>query len=256
MSKVIVGNVYQSLGDYGMYEVVYYKGAFMVGIRFIDTGYEVEVTAGSVRNGTVKDYLKPEVWGVGYNSLGRLRGISGNHKLKRARNLWNKMLERCYSEVKLLANPTYRGCSVCVEWHDFANYWEWYDRVCDTEVKNTFHVDKDLVFKGNKVYSPTTCYLVPRLINNLLPSLQSTKETSLPVGVHYHKSHGSYQAYCNNFKQERVSLGFHNTPEGAYRAYKKFKKGVLVECANHYKEYIHKDLYDTLTNYEFNYEEK
>ena len=39
--------------------------------------------------------------------------------------LWTSILRRCYSEVYLLKNPSYRGCVVAEVWHTFENFKSW-----------------------------------------------------------------------------------------------------------------------------------
>ena len=39
--------------------------------------------------------------------------------------LWTSILRRCYSEVYLLKNPSYRGCVVEEVWHTFENFKSW-----------------------------------------------------------------------------------------------------------------------------------
>lgn len=35
---------------------------------------------------------------------------------------WRSMIKRCYSKNYSIRNPTYKGCSVCKEWHLFSNF--------------------------------------------------------------------------------------------------------------------------------------
>jgi len=66
------------------------------------------------------------------------------------------MLERCHSPQMLKKNPTYIGCSVCSEWHDFQVFCEWF---YDNYIEG-YHLDKDIKVDNNKIYSPETCLFV------------------------------------------------------------------------------------------------
>lgn len=63
---------------------------------------------------------------------------------------WRGMIRRCYSKAQLGKNPNYEGCTVCDEWLTFSNFKSWMEKQ-DWEGKE---LDKDLLVRGNKVYSP------------------------------------------------------------------------------------------------------
>ena len=74
---------------------------------------------------------------------------------------WTAMLKRCYNPTYQANNPTYIGCTVCDEWLTFSNFKKWMMRQ-DFQGKQ---LDKDLLVKGNKLYSPETCVFVDGMIN-------------------------------------------------------------------------------------------
>ena len=63
---------------------------------------------------------------------------------------WHNMLIRCYDENYQKREPSYIGCSVCDEWLVFSNFKRWFD---ENYVKD-YQLDKDILVKGNKIYSP------------------------------------------------------------------------------------------------------
>lgn len=254
MGKLKLGDTFTSKWGYGEYKVVCYRNAFDVDVQFTESGWVSNVESGSVRKGEVKDYLEPRVQGVGYNSLGK-RIPKGNIKILKAKEKWFDMLERCYSSASIVSYPTYVGCSVDREWYDFANFWRWFDTVCDSEDKLKFHLDKDFIFKGNKVYSAETCFLVPRKINNIIFPNYVGKEVGIPSGVSFNKVCGKYRAYSNDIKGRRVCLKYHDTVEQAFLAYKAYKEPVIKEVAEIYKDVISTDLYKILINYEVTFED-
>ena len=50
--------------------------------------------------------------------------------------------------------------------------------------ENPFHLDKDLLSKGNKVYSESTCVFIPKDINLLLTKSTASRGEHL-IGVHW-----------------------------------------------------------------------
>lgn len=76
---------------------------------------------------------------------------------------WRQMLHRCYDLTEAYKRPTYDNCFVCEEWLTFSNFKKWFDK----HYVEGWHLDKDVIVKNNKIYSPLTCCFVPREINNL-----------------------------------------------------------------------------------------
>jgi len=71
---------------------------------------------------------------------------------------WENMKQRCYSEIYQKQYPTYKGCYVCDEWlNDYETFKKWFYE----HYKESFVLDKDILFEGNKIYSPETCCFCP-----------------------------------------------------------------------------------------------
>lgn len=132
-------------------------------VQFEDTGTLASFRYDDIRNGSVMDRNKRSVFGIGFIGYGRYKSTSTNRK---AYKCWNRMLERCYSERWHKSKPTYKGCTVCDEWHNFQNFAEWY---YDNFPKDggDYHLDKDLGCYGmsGKIYSPETCIFVTPEVN-------------------------------------------------------------------------------------------
>ena len=90
--------------------------------------------------------------------------INGKKVITKPYNTWSSMLTRCYSENYHKLQPTYIGCSVCEEWHNFDVFCEWFAQ----NYKDGYQLDKDLLQQGNKMYSPKTCVFLTQRINSLL----------------------------------------------------------------------------------------
>ncbi len=143
---------------YGLYEVVSYSNANKVCIRFAKTGYIATAAAKYVRAGKVFDSMYPSVCGVGYLGDGEHRSMVNGKKSKMYRT-WHNMLNRCYSDAYKETHKTYKGCSVCSEWHNYQNYANWHIDNYPNDGAS-YQLDKDILIHGNKIYSPDTCLFV------------------------------------------------------------------------------------------------
>ena len=160
---------------------------------------------------------------------------------------WNGMLKRCYDEKEIKKHPTYRDCEVCEEWHNFQNFAKWYNENYYEIDGEIMCLDKDILFKNNKVYSPKTCIFVPERINSLFVKCNS-KRGNYPIGVSWHKQKQKYVARLWT-KEKRVWLGLFDTPEDAFCTYKEAKEKYIKQVADEYKDRIPKKLYDAMYRY-------
>ena len=156
------------------------------------------------------------------------------------------MLQRCYSDEYQKKEPTYKGCSVCDEWLTLSNFKRWMDDPANG-YQEGYHLDKDILVKGNKVYSPETSCFVPYQINYVILN-RKLHRGDMPIGVY--KRGNSHIAYYNN-TGKRIILGSFKTPEAAFLAYKKAKEQYVKELAEkYYKEgKITERVYNALLNY-------
>ena len=108
-------------------------------------------------------------------------------------------------------------------------------------------VDKDILFKRNKHYSPKTCCFVPDRINSLIIKSDAIRG-EYPIGVSYNKRSGLYSASMKK-NNKNIWLGEYTTPEKAFNIYKIEKEKYIKEVADSYKEKIPDKLYKALYNY-------
>lgn len=139
-------------------------------------------------------------------------------------NRWKTMLKRCYDSNYHSERPSYVGCTVCEEWLTFSNFKRWMEQQ-DWEGKQ---LDKDMLVKGNKVYSPETCLFISGSINSF--TTESAKSRGLwPLGVSLYKDGISYVAACNNpFTKKNEKLGLYSDPEKAHQAWLKRKREHVI----------------------------
>ena len=165
--KDCVGKVFKSLNS-GDFKIVKYNNKTNVVIQFSKTGYETTVRLTNIRNGYVKDPCLPSVYDVGILGTKYLASINGVQT--KEYKLWCCMLVRCYSNTYKKKYPTYEGCEVSDNFKSYEYFYEW----CNEQIGfgndgngNPFQLDKDLLTKGNKVYSEDSCIFLPNEINLL-----------------------------------------------------------------------------------------
>lgn len=166
-NKIEVGNVYESAND-GKFVIVRYSGAHEILVRFLATGYEKIVRSDHIKKGTIKDKLKPVVFGVGYLGVDHA-SISFKGVKTPAYRVWLDMMRRCYDETSRTRSPTYHDCTVCDEWHSFANFEKWFSE----NYKPGLALDKDTVITGNRTYSPEGCVFITSKENTIAAKAKS-----------------------------------------------------------------------------------
>jgi len=205
--------------------------------------HRVVVREGDLRKGDVKNPYRPSVFGVGYIGDGEYRSrIKG--KNTSVYDSWKNMLRRSYDLDYHDRYPTYIGCSVVDEWHNFQVYAKWYNNQPNN--KAGFHLDKDLRIGGNKAYGPDTCSFVPQQINKLLND-HAASLGDLPQGVSRDRKSFRVQLTVNG---KRIRLGTYSTPEQAFAVYKTAKEDNVKVIANEWKAYLHPEVYEYLKTWE------
>ncbi|AGH32073.1 HNH endonuclease [Vibrio phage 11895-B1] len=207
-------------------EVISNEGSRNVSVRFVDTGNVVTgLQRGNVIRGAVKDTMAPTVEGVGY--LGTSRNIS---KLP-SYLCWKHMIVRCYSENYHSTRETYSDCEVISEWKNFCNFEKWFL----TNYIKGYHLDKDLLIQGNRVYSPDTCCFIPPSINSLIVEKGKIVD-GCEAGVTKRRKKGSedYNGLYN-VQYAGVYLTRTSNLSEANSLYREFKKLHLEELADKYE---------------------
>lgn len=165
----------------------------------------------------------------------------------KSKQVWQRMKNRCYDRSWHDRHTTYIGCSVCDEWKVFANFEEWFNK----HYIEGWALDKDILVKGNKVYSPDTCCFVPQDINQLFTK-RKKKDQDTPVGVKSYRTHdGENRSFYVSIGKGRKNtyLGCFRTKEEAFSVYKTEKERHIKELADKYKDQLDPKVYKTLYNY-------
>lgn len=226
-------------------KIIKYNNAIDIFVQF-EKGKPLHTTWRSFYQGTVTSPYDKTVYGLGYIGDGKYK-VSENGKHTIQYNTWNTMLQRCYDSKRIEKFPTYKNVIVCPEWHCFQNFAKWYeDNYYEIEGERMV-IDKDILFKGNQIYSPSTCVFVPEKINILFTKSNSSRG-DFPIGVSYNVATDKYQASCNK-NNKLIYLGLFNYPEEAFLTYKAFKEKLIKQTAEEYKDKLPNKLYEALINY-------
>ena len=113
-------------------------------------------------------------------------------------------------------------------------------------------LDKDILYKGNKIYSRETCIFVPQRINSLFVKCDKSRGKD-PIGVSDLPS-GNYEVSCGNGYGKSVYLGSYPTKEEAFQVYKQYKEKVIKEVIDSYEGKIPEPFYSKLKTAMYNYE--
>ena len=191
-----------------------------------------------------KDF--PTVYGVGYKPFkSKTHGSDG--RITKEYNLWFGMMTRAYNPKYHEKKPSYENVTVCDEWLWADNFSDWCQDQVGYKVEG-FQLDKDILFKGNTVYSPSTCVFVPAEVNSQLTKANS-RRGDYPIGVSWHSQHEKFMA-CFRYDKKTQHLGYFECQLKAFEAYKKAKEAYLVVLANKYRDVIDSRCYDALCKYE------
>lgn len=225
---MLPGTIYTTK-HFGNLSVIKYNGTSDVLVLFLSTGYEIVTRASSIRGGQVKDPLYPRIYGVGYIGLGDYKQSEKGKKTKSYKT-WSGMLERCYSELSQVKNTTYIECSTSKEWHNYQNFAKWFD---DNYIDG-YHLDKDILNQGNKVYSPDNCIFVPQQVNSLLTDRRA-KRGNYAIGVSVKSGENRFRSGCSR-NGKYYHVGYYSTEIEAHNAYKSFKYNTIAELAEKQEE--------------------
>ena len=208
------------------------------------------VTYQSFNNGTIKCPYEPRYYSKGYLGEGKYK-VKENGKNTDEYKIWYDMIKRCYNPKVHERRSTYKDCELEDKWLNFQNMGKWIDENYYEIPGETMCLDKDILCKGNKIYSRKTCIFVPQRINNLFVKNDKSRGKN-PIGVSPTSS-GNYQATCNDGNGKYIYLGSYSTKEEAFRVYKVYKEKIIKEVIDSYKGKIPEPYYTRLKTAMYNY---
>ena len=202
--------------------------------------YEKEIFFHNFNRGTVKNPYDPIIQGRGYLGVGGYKSRDERNKITNQYNAWSNML-RCYSEKHRYLFEAYPACEICDEWCDFQVFAKWFDENF-YNIDGRLHVDKDVLVRNNKIYSPETCLLLPQRINMIFMEKTKSTDKDLP------------NAIWRGVKEFKVayngkSLGVFKTLDDAIAAHDTAKRQHIKQVAEEYKNKISEKVYKALLDW-------
>ena len=177
-----------------------------------------------------------------------LTDYDGVHKSKvdcKSYGIWGSMMSRANGSIEK-RKPTYKDCSVSDTFKNHKSFHNWCMEQVGYGVEG-YELDKDIILKGNKLYSEKTCCFVPKEINMLF-----VKTTSLrgkyPIGVSYNKTSGYFVSQTKMYGRNCVK--YSKNPVDAFLKYKEMKESHIKLVADKYKGSISVAVYNALYSYE------
>ena len=236
-------------------KIIEYKSAKSVTVEFQDEyKFKVNTSYGNFKKGEITNPYDKTVYGYGYVGEGKYNRKDNHNRYEK----WSKMIRRCYDPYELNKRPTYINCFVCDEWLNFQNFAKWYEENYYEVKDEIMALDKDILYKNNKIYSPKTCIFVPKRINSLFIRSDASRG-EYPIGVsYYYKKDRDWERLmvsCHIYENNRTKnkfLGYFSLdkPFQAFYCYKQFKENYIKQVADEYKDLIPKKLYDAMYKYE------
>ena len=155
--------------------------------------------------------------------------------------MYHNMYDRCYSPAYHERSPQYKDCEICPEWlDDKQSFYDWVTENFYTVGDEQIDLDKDILVKGNKIYSPDTCIFAPHSINTYFENL--TRE---PV----------YLQKLNKYRMDiwiedrNVRLGYFDSEEEAKKMYIRHKEAAILAKADLLQDRIPRALYNAMVNW-------
>lgn len=226
--------------------LIKYINARNVVVKILDTNEIIECGYSTFKKGFIKYRYTPSLYEIGY--IGEEKTVDDNRKILTSYKHWVSMLKRCYDEKFHSKHKTYIGCTVCKEWHNYSNFKKWFNENYYEIDGETMALDKDILVKENKIYSPKTCIFVPGRINGLFVKREAELR-DYPIEVEKIKGKNKYIARLKKYGK-LTHIGVSDTPEGAFDLHKQAKEQYIKEVADEYKDKIPQKLYDAMYRYE------
>lgn len=204
----------------------------------------------SFEKGKVSNPYYPNVFEVGI--IGNKYPATTNGKSTKEYSLWHNMIQRSYDKIEKKRHPAYENVTCCKEWLLYENFYEWLHGQSNFNRwynGSGWDLDKDILIKRNKFYSPETCCLVPNNVNKLFTKRDSSRG-NLPIGVRENE-YGFLAQWNNPLTNKKENSKTYSTVSKAFAEYKKHKENIIKQVAQeeYSKGNITTECYNAMLNY-------
>ena len=138
-------------------EIIAYRGANDIDVYFEEYNWFCNNTWNNFKKGGIVCPYERRTCSVGFIGEGKYKPKE-NNKPTKVYSYWHHMMNRCYLFHE--HNITYTDCLVDESWHNLQNYGKWFDDNYYEIKGEKMCLDNDILVKGNKIYSPSTCIFV------------------------------------------------------------------------------------------------
>ncbi len=230
--------------SYGDILVLEYINSRDVTVKFLNTGNVRKTRTSELKKGEIRDNEAFPVYAVGVMDIpNELRRC---HPVPKEYIIWNGIRQRCYNENNKDKLMSYKDVEMSENFKFYSYFKEWCHQQTGFD-QDGWHLDKDILIKGNKVYSDNTCCFVPHEINTLLVKRNSLRG-EFPIGVGFYKPLNKYISKLSTHGKAR-NLGYFSSVEEAFAVYKREKEKYIKEVANKWKDQIDPRVYESLMNW-------
>lgn len=239
----------ENYNSYGrLMKIIRYNSSKSIIVEFQDEyKTKLECRYDQFKKGTLVSPYDKTVLNIGYIGEGKY-----NHKdYHLIWEYWNDLICRNYNPYFINKHLTYKDCFIEDDLLCFQNFAKWFEEnyyECNGE---QMCIDKDILIKGNKIYSKDTMIFVPQSINKLFIK-QENKRGNHPIGVSWDENSKKFRAYVHvkykNEKSKQIFKRF-DTELEAFYWYKEQKEKEIKRRADEYKDLIPQRLYEAMINY-------
>lgn len=209
--------------------IIEYKNTSNITVEFQDEyKFRKKTTYSNFKMGTVKNPYDKTIFGIACLGDGKY-GTGKNSRGKRDTYLnWIAMLQRCYVDMDGKYPAYYGIATVCDAWLNYQNFAEWYENNYYEIPNERLHIDKDILYKGNKIYSPETCMLIPQTINEVFrENSKKAKDKDLPETIRRYR-----EKYTVSFRGRKI--GTYKTVDECLKKYNHEKSFYIKDMVRHY----------------------
>lgn len=244
--SVFEGSVFTTAQGYEV-EVLEYRSSTNILVEFNDSmKTRIEVEKVQLKRGNLTNPHHPSVKGIGFIGQGpHLTRVDGNSMTKEYKH-WFNMMDRCTKTSQKYVN--YFKCFVDKQWYNYQEFAEW----CNWQVgfsQDGWHLDKDLLCKDNRTYSPEFCVFLPQELNNF-DNKRETLRGEYPIGVTLDKASSKFASQGNFKGFHKKHLGRYDTPIEAFLKYKEVKELHAKHLADKYSGVVDDRVIEALLRYE------